>query len=79
MNKTEYRWIETLILAGLMRTRETQEGEKLETFEDLYAEHDKVMESLNKFLLGVGDSYQRNVCVDTGGEIYYKSGSVKTY
>ena len=50
MNKTEYKWIETLTLAGLMRMRETQEGEKLETFEDLYAEHDNVMESLNNIL-----------------------------
>ena len=50
MNITDYKWIKTLTLAGLMSMRETQESEKLETFEDLYAEHDKVMESVNNLL-----------------------------
>jgi hypothetical protein len=39
----EQRWIETVVMAGLNRLRENMEGEKLETFADLYAEHDRVM------------------------------------
>ncbi len=39
----EQRWIQTVVMAGLNRLRENMEGEKLETFADLYAEHDRVM------------------------------------
>tara|TARA_R100000700_G_scaffold41068_2_gene59439 strand:- start:2308 stop:2496 length:189 start_codon:yes stop_codon:yes gene_type:complete len=44
MDKThEYRWIERIVMAGLRTVGENQEGERLATFADLYAEHDRVM------------------------------------
>jgi len=45
MSKTsDQDWIETVIMAGLNRLREDQDGNKLETFGDLYEEHDRVMD-----------------------------------
>ena len=50
MNMTEYKWIETLTLIGLSKIREDHKGNKLETYGDIYDEHDKVMASLNNLL-----------------------------
>tara|TARA_R100001015_G_C4526849_1_gene94317 strand:- start:116 stop:280 length:165 start_codon:yes stop_codon:yes gene_type:complete len=41
--KDDQYWIETVIMAGLNRLREDQEGNRLETYEDLYKEYDRVM------------------------------------
>jgi len=38
------KWIETVVMAGLNRLREDQDGNKLETYEDLFSEHDRVLE-----------------------------------
>tara|TARA_R100000008_G_scaffold858_2_gene720 strand:- start:4255 stop:4428 length:174 start_codon:yes stop_codon:yes gene_type:complete len=45
-NKSDYKWIETIVMAGLRMIGESQEGERLETFADLYREHDRVMDMI---------------------------------
>ena len=45
MSKTsDQYWIETVIMAGLNRLRKDQDGNRLETYKDLYNEHDRVLE-----------------------------------
>lgn len=39
----DYRWVEQVIMAGLRQIGESRDGERLETFGDLFDEHDKVM------------------------------------
>lgn len=46
-NKDQH-WIETVVMAGLNRLREDQDGNKLETFGDLYKEHDRVMDLIKE-------------------------------
>lgn len=36
-------WVHTVIMAGLNRMRETQQGDKIETYGDLYDESDRIM------------------------------------
>tara|TARA_B100000424_G_C22548104_1_gene311575 strand:- start:214 stop:411 length:198 start_codon:yes stop_codon:yes gene_type:complete len=43
------RWLETIVMAGLNSLRENMEGEKLETYEDLYNEHDRVMDFIKRY------------------------------
>ena len=45
-NKSDYKWIETIVMAGLRMIGESQEGERLETFADLYREHYRVMDMI---------------------------------
>jgi len=42
----ERKWIANVLLAGLNRIREDKEGNRLDTFGDLYAEHDRLLDFL---------------------------------
>lgn len=43
MDKKQKRYIERIVMAGLRMIGENDEGEPLETFGDLFKEHDAVM------------------------------------
>ena len=42
----ETKWIANVLLAGLNRIREDKEGNRLDPFGDLYAEHDRLLDFL---------------------------------
>ena len=50
----ERKWIANVLLAGLDRIRKDKEGNRLDTFGDLYAEHDRLLEFLGYTAWDIG-------------------------